>query len=109
MTSANYENIANELMKRNAYFDQLPDELGMEASEINADLADHYIELSIMLKDGKDFVEFTVKDKTQTEKALIALHTEMLAELQKLEGFGYKKPEWVAFHESGLSETYFPR
>jgi len=109
MTSAHYENIANELIKRNSYFEQLPDELGMEASEINADLVDHYIELSIMLKDGKDFVEFTLKDKTQTEKALIALHTEMLEELKKLSSFGYHKPEWVAFHESGLSENYFPR
>ncbi len=109
MTAANYENIANELIKRTDFFNQLPEDVGLDAAEINADLVDHYLELSIMLKEGKDFVEFTVKDKAQTEKALIALHTEMLEELKKLSEFGYNKTEWIAFHESGLSENYFPR
>ncbi|MES2131176.1 MAG: hypothetical protein V4506_02435 [Bacteroidota bacterium] len=109
MTSANYETIANDLLKRADYFNRLPDEIGMNAEEINSDLADHYLELSIMLKDSKEIVEFTAKDKTQTEKVLIALHTEMLEELKALSELGYDKPDWVAFHESGLSENYFPR
>lgn len=109
MTSANYETIANDLLKRADYFNRLPDELGMNAEEINSDLADHYLELSIMLKDGKDVVEFTAKDKMQTEKTLIALHTEMLEELKTLSELGYDKPDWVAFHESGLSENYFAK